>query len=117
MLMEIINDYNYNGQIIELQIGDVVKIGEKTDPNSDYPNWIYCISEKNGKAGWVADHIMTINDDIAVVNENYISEEMTVTAGDIVDTIFDLNGWCWCRRIADSKEAWVDKKNLKPTAL
>jgi len=113
MRMEAINDYEYKGQIIELQIGDTVQLGEKTDSNGPYPNWIYCKSDKTGKSGWVAAGILTIKGNTAIVNENYTSEEMTVFAGDIIDTIYELNGWYWCTRASDSKEAWIDIGNLK----
>jgi len=116
MRMEVINDYKYNGQIIELQIGDTVQLGEVSDSNGPYPNWIYCKSDKTGKSGWVTAEILTINENTAWINDNYTSEEMTVSAGDIVDTIYELNGWYWCKRVSDSKEAWVDKSNLKQPA-
>ena len=116
MRMEVINDYAYAGQTIELQIGDTVQLGERTDSNGPYPNWIHCRSDKTGKTGWVAAGILTIQGNTASVSENYTSEEMTVAAGELVDTIYELNGWCWCKRVSDSKEAWVDKSNLKQPA-
>jgi hypothetical protein len=61
----------------------------------------------------VAAYVLTVKDNTAVTNGDYTSEEMTVTAGDVVDTIFEHNGWYWCKRTTDSKEAWVDKNNLK----
>ena len=115
--MEVIDNYEYKGQIIELQSGDIVEIGEKTDSNGDYPDWVHCKSVKTGKSGWVAARILMIKDTAVVVNEDYTSEKMTVFAGDVVDTIFELNGWYWCKRILDSKEAWIDKKNLKYIAV
>lgn len=114
MLMEVKNDYRYNGQIIELQIGDKVQLGEKTDPNGSYPNWIHCTSMRTGKTGWVAAGILALNgDDTAIVEKTYTSEEMSVSSGDTVEITYELNGWYWCKRVSDSKEAWIDKNNLK----
>ncbi|MEA4822658.1 MAG: hypothetical protein VB111_00890 [Clostridiaceae bacterium] len=115
MLMEVINDYKYNGHIIELQIGDTVQLGEKTDPYSQYPDWIKCTSVRTGKTGWVAAGILTANGDgTAIVQQTYTSEEMSVLHGDTVETVYELNGWYWCKRKSDFKEAWIDKNNLKP---
>ena len=112
MRMKVVADYQYMGQIIELLAGDTVQLGERSDSNGPYPDWIHCTSDRSGKTGWVAVGILTRDGDSAVVNEDYTSEEMTVTAGDIVETIYELNGWYWCKRPADGKEAWVDKGNL-----
>lgn len=114
MLMKVINNYDFKGQTIELKTGDTIKLGEKSDVNGSYPNWTHCTSERTGKNGWVADRIITVENGIASVNEDYTSEEMSVLAGDLVDTVYELNGWYWCKRLSDSKEAWVDKNNLKP---
>jgi len=112
MHMTVIRDYKYTGQIIELDVGDTVQLGERTDSNGQYPDWIHCRSDKTGKTGWVAIRVLSMQDNTAVVKESYTSEEMTVMAGDIVDTIYELNGWFWCKRLSDLKEAWVDKSNL-----
>ena len=113
MLMKVINDYTYHGQIIELEIGDTVQIGEKTDSAGQYPEWIHCKSDRTGKTGWAAAGILNITGGTAIVTEKYTSEEMTVTSGDTVETMYELNGWYWCKRLSDSKEAWIDKGNLK----
>ena len=112
MRMTVINDYQYNGQIIELLAGDMVQLGDRTDSNGSYPNWIHCKSDRTGKTGWVAAEILEIEGSMAILKEGYTSEEMTVSKGDIIDTIYEQNGWYWCRRVSDLKEAWVDKGNL-----
>ncbi len=114
MLMTVLCDYAFTGQIITLQPGDTMQLGERSNPDGPYPNWIYCTSDKTQQSGWVAAHIITVQDGIASVTQSYTSEEMTVSTGDVIDTIFELNGWYWARRISDQKEAWVDKLNLRP---
>ena len=110
--MKVVNDYAYADQIIDLQVGDTVQLGEESDPDGPYPNWVHCKSDRTGKAGWVAVGILKITENEAIAIENYTSEEMTVSSGDIVDALHELNGWCWCKRASDSKEAWIDKGNL-----
>ena len=111
MRMTVVNDYEYTGQIIELEVGDTVQLGER---NGQYPDWIHCRSDKTG---WVAIRVLSMQENNASVNENYTSEEMTVTAGDIVETIYELNGWYWCKRLSDKKEAWIEKSNLAKTEV
>ena len=113
MRMEVLNDYIGDSQIIELEAGDHVQLGERSNPNGPHPNWIHCKSDKTGKAGWVAAHLLTMAGNMAIANARYTSEEMTVASGDIVDTVYELNGWYWCKRLSDQKEAWVEKGNLK----
>ena len=112
MLMTVINDYSFDGEIITLQPGDTVRVGERSNPDGPFPNWVYCTSDKTGKSGWVPVGILEIEDEAATVGEAYTSEEMAVTTGDIVDTIRELNGWFLCRRVNDGKVAWVDKGNV-----
>lgn len=113
MTQEVIHDYVYdNLNPIELNVGDPVKLGETTDPNGPYPHWIFCTSDRTGQTGWVAMHILSITGDTGVSTQNYSAKEMTVSAGDVVDTVYELNGWYWCVRRKDSEEGWIAKNNL-----
>ena len=113
MLMRVLNDYAFDGEIVELVAGDTVRVGERSNPDGPFPNWLYCTLDRTGMSGWVAERILVVAGDVATATEVYTSEEMTVARGDVVETICELNGWCWCRRSADGKVAWVDKGNLK----
>ena len=114
MRMEVINDYVFdNPNPIELIIGDTVRLGEKTDPNGPYPNWIFCTSERTGRTGWVAENILSIKDGAGVAAQDYTAKEMSVAAGEIVDAMYELNGWYWCARVKDADEGWVAKDNLR----
>lgn len=114
MRMQVINDYAYEGQVIELQAGDAVRLGRRTDADGPNPNWIFCRSERTGREGWVAACLLTpgTEDNRACANENYTSEELPVFAGDIVEPLYECSGWHWCRRISDAKEGWVEAANL-----
>jgi hypothetical protein len=112
--MQVTENYVFdNNAPIELCAGDAVRLGELTDSNSDYPNWIHCESLKTGRKGWVAVDFLTINGDIGIATRDYTAKEMTVSVGDIVDTKYELNGWYWSVRQSDSESGWIDKKMVK----
>ena len=114
MLFEVIADYkSEDNEPVELLVGDTVQLGESSDPNGLYPNWIFCTTEKNGKAGWTPVHILSIQGAEATVKEDYSSKEMEVNSGDIVESVHELNGWHWCIRVSDLEKGWVAKDNLK----
>lgn len=115
MLFEVIEDYQSAGDklLIELVTGDIVELGEETDPNGEYPNWIFCTSQRTGRTGWVATQLITKQGEIGIVNQDYSSKEMTVCAGDLVNSDEELNGWYWCTRVFDSECGWIPKVNLK----
>lgn len=116
MLMEVIENYTFNNPApIELNVGDIVQLGEKTDPNGDYPNWIHCVLPRTERKGWVAINVLLINGNIGTATQDYTAKEMTVAVGDIVDAKYELNGWYWCVRQSDSENGWIDKKILKHT--
>jgi len=114
MLFEVLSDYmNDDPDPIELTIGDTVSVCEESDPNGPYPNWIFCVSDKSGRKGWVAKHVLSIKDGTGLALENYTSKEMAVIAGDKVEAVNELNGWFWCIRKADDETGWVAVDNLK----
>lgn len=115
MLYEVIEDYQTVGDklLIELTTGDIVELGEETDPKSAYPDWIFCTSKRTGQTGWVATQIITKQGETGIANQVYSSKEMTVCAGDLVSSDEELNGWYWCIRESDSVCGWIPKVNLK----
>ncbi len=100
---------------IELLKGETVQLGEISDPNGEYPNWVFCTSNRTGKTGWVAVDVLSMENGVGKVLQDYTSKEMTVAKGDIVDAIFELNGWYWCSRSSDGETGWVAKNNLTHT--
>ena len=117
MLYEVIEDYQSVGDklLIELATGDIVKLGEETDPKSAYPYWIFCTSKRTGQKGWVATQIITKQGKTGIANQVYSSKEMTVCAGEFVCSDEEINGWYWCIRVSDSECGWIPKENLKRT--
>ncbi len=114
MLMQVIVDYtNENLNPIELIKGDTVQLGELSNPNGPYPNWIFCTSQRTKQYGWVAVNALSIDGDVGVAIEDYTAKEMSIAVGDIVDTIYELNGWYWCIRLNGSEFGWIAKENLE----
>ena len=51
-LFEVLSDYtNDNLNPIELLKGDTVQLGELSDPDGPYPNWIFCTSNQSDQKG------------------------------------------------------------------
>ncbi len=113
-LFEVLSDYtNDNLNPVELLKGDTVQLGELSDPDGPYPNWIFCTSNQSDQKGQVPVHILIIDKGTGTATKDYTSKEMAVTTGDIVGAIYELNGWYWCVRKADNETGWVAKDNLK----
>lgn len=111
-MMEVLNSYKNDEPHIELNVGDVVLLGEDSCADGLYPNWVFCTSERTGRKGWVSKHIFSEESGRGIVMENYTSKEMAVKAGDKVTAVYELNGWYWCVRKADGERGWVAKDNL-----
>lgn len=103
---------NENADPIELKIGDSVKLIEKSNDNGPWANWIYCVSDRTGKAGWTPIQILQIEGETGVSTAEYIAKEMTVAEGDVLTGDHELNGWLWCIREADGESGWVPKNCL-----
>ncbi len=113
MTVTVFSDYaNDDPNPIELQVGDTVQVGEESNPNGPYPNWIFCTSDRTGYQGWVAKHVLAVEGSVGKALDDYTSKEMTVAAGDEVQPLRELNGWYWCLRPKDGETGWVAKDNL-----
>ena len=65
MKIKVLNDYkspsNYENPIVLLK-GDTVRLGEMTDSDGEYPDWINCTCDRTGVSGWVAVNNAAIYD-------------------------------------------------------
>lgn len=98
---------------IKLNKGDTVQLGEKSDNNGPWPNWIYCISNRTKSEGWTPIQMLQIENDLGVALSDYDAKEITVTEGDELIGTTDLNGWVWCTRKIDGEEGWVPKECIE----
>ncbi|MCT4542407.1 MAG: SH3 domain-containing protein [Vallitalea sp.] len=102
-----------NTDPIKIKKGDTVQLGEKSNDNGPWPNWIYCISNRTGKEGWTPVQVFQIEHGTGVVTTDYDAKEMTVAVGDTLYGDIELNGWIWCERKADKEVGWVPKNCVK----
>ena len=113
-LFTVIKDYKCEiDNPIKLHKGDLVQLGEKSDNNGPWPNWIYCISNRTHKEGWTPIQVLQIENGFRIATSDYDAKEMTVFEGDKLNGSIELNGWIWCRSEAYDEEGWVPKDCLK----
>lgn len=106
------NHENENPDPIELLAGDTVRLGEKSNDNGPWANWIYCTSDRTQKSGWTPVQIIRTEGDKTVAAVDYKAREMTVAAGEALLGDHELNGWLWCVRESDGQSGWVPKDCL-----
>lgn len=112
----VIEDYeNGNDDPIELKTGESVQLGEKSNDNGPWKNWIFCTSHKTGKSGWTPVQILQMEGQVGIAVADYIATEMTVSIGDMLVGGAVLNGWVWCIRKADIASGWVPQECLSLT--
>lgn len=104
---------NSNPDPIVLLAGDRVTLGEKSQADGPWPNWIYCVSLRTGKAGWTPVQLLAAQGGTAVATADYNAWEMTVAVGDLLQSDRELNGWRWCLRQADGQTGWVPTQCLE----
>ena len=104
---------NSNTDPIELKIGDTVTLGERSEEDGQWANWIYCISNKTKKAGWEPTQILNMNGEIGIAILDYTAQELTITTGEIIMGSEELNGWIGCWRESDGQTGWVPKNCLE----
>ncbi len=76
---------------IKLKAGERVVCKETSDPNGDWPNWVYCAAEH--AEGWVPAQIIDRCGDEGIVSKAYDATELIVHKGDVVISDSSLNGW------------------------
>ena len=65
----------------------------------------------DGREGWVPDDLVTETDDGTVASRDFSAIELTCSAGDAVDIVWETHGWAWCRN-RDGSEGWLPLRNL-----
>ena len=76
----------------------------------DGHRWLWAIAE-DGREGWVPDDLVTETDDGPIASRDFSAVELTCSAGDAVDIVWETHGWAWCRK-GDGSEGWVPLRNL-----
>lgn len=113
MRYKIIEDHNSDNLTpIIVTKGTRVRIGERSDSNGIWPNWIYCISEDGNGEGWTPIQIIHLENDYGIVLEDYSAIELDVQKDETVVGTVNLNGWTWCKKINCIDEGWLPNEKL-----
>jgi len=89
-----------------------VLIVEKSNPNGEWPNWIYCASDT--KKGWVPKQILDIDADSGIVLNDYDATEFNLEVGEMIESTLRLNGWIWGYKVNEKTEfGWAPLNHLK----
>ncbi len=95
---------NYPDPIV-IKKGETVILRKKSN-YWEWPNWVFCESQKTKKAGWVPEQVLLIQGNLGEVKESYNARELDVEIGEMVYLLRELNGWGWCCN-KKGLEGWV----------
>ena len=76
----------------------------------DGHRWLWAVADDGGE-GWVPDHLIIEIDERPVASRDFSAIELTCSAGDAVEFIWQTHGWAWCRK-CDGSEGWLPLGNL-----
>lgn len=93
----IVNRTSETQRPIKLTCGEPVKCTEESDPNGDWPGWVYCVGLD--KEGWVPKQIIEEINGQYFILEDYDATEFDLCIGEILISEKELNGWIWCRKM------------------
>ncbi len=94
---------------IEVAKGALVSLTGREDV-WDGHRWLWAVAD-DGREGWVPDDLITEIDDRSVATRDFSAIELTCSAGDAVDILWETHGWAWCRK-RDGSEGWLPLRNL-----
>ncbi|NTW90397.1 MAG: ligand-binding protein SH3 [Erysipelotrichaceae bacterium] len=103
---------NDNLSPIQITKGSKVRLGERSNSNGNWPNWIYCYGLDGNGEGWAPIQIIHIEDNFGTLLEDYDAYELEVYPGETVEGYKELNGWIWCKKIDGLDEGWLPKEKL-----
>jgi len=96
---------------IKVQAGEVIKLIEESDANSDWAGWTLCDNTK--VQGWIPTQIIDVLGELGIVKENYHAIEFDIIEGEILKGDMELNGWVWARKEDTNIESWAPLNHLK----
>ncbi|GAK56783.1 SH3 domain protein [Candidatus Vecturithrix granuli] len=93
--------------------GDTLVIGELYQDDPEWPGWIWCCHPITGKAGWVPQQYLRIQDRQGIALCDYSANELTVLPGDTLLVSTQENGWAWAQNTSD-EYGWVPLRHIQP---
>ena len=65
----------------------------------------------DGREGWVPEGLIARSGEGLTVTRDYSAVELTCTAGETVELLWQTHGWAWCRT-AEGEEGWLPLRIL-----
>lgn len=93
---------------LKIRKGDQVQLIEK---ESEWPGWIWCIN-KNGKEGWVPRSYLKLQDDHAILLQDYDATELSAKVGERFVIKEEESGWFWVSD-KEGRKGWIPIKNVE----
>ena len=78
---------------------------------TEWAGWIWCTS-RDGVSAWLPESWVTVEGRFCVMLRDYVSRELTVSAGEEVTGEFTESGWAWVRN-GEGNEGWVPLECLE----
>ncbi len=101
---------------IKVVAGETLQFVEESNPNGDWPNWIFC--KGKDKQGWVPKQILKTVDNQVTVQQDYYALEHCLSVGEKLTAHSTLNGWIWAEKLnAPQKFAWAPLNHLQQVCM
>lgn len=98
---------------IKLTKGDLVLVKERHVGLEGWENWLSCTNIKTGKTGWVPEQLLKQENNNTIATDDYSAHELSVSPGEIVEGLKELNGWLWCRNQNTHELGWLPLNAIK----
>ena len=111
-----------NPNPIILKKGEKVAVGERSDSEGNWPNWVFCTKMNGSGNGWTPLQILEIKGEEGTALDGYDAKELTVKKGDKFKGHQELNGWVWCSKSTidpegkagnTTEEGWLPKEKIR----
>lgn len=109
---QVIKSYQrYYPDPISLVAGERVRV-TKQDLWDGVHSWLWCINDA-GKEGWTPEAYLSRHGEYATCTQAYSAWELSVTEGDVLQTLKSESGWFWCEN-AQGEQGWVPENCFAP---
>jgi hypothetical protein len=94
--------------ILQANTGEVLKFERRP---TEYPGWIWCTNAQAVQA-WVPTNWVSIEGDECRMNRDYVSKELRLAVGEIVNVLEIESGWAWVSK-DENEVGWVPMAYLQ----
>ena len=79
---------------------------------SEWEGWLWC-TDSSGRAGWVPETWLTLDEEFCILQRDYIASELSVTTGELITADFVESGWVFGSTL-NGEQGWVPLSHLSP---